>query len=230
MIAPVKNYSKISTYFGATPDSGVFRKHAGLDYVCPVGTPIYAAISGRVTASFIGSEAGNQVEVTDGTYSVRTLYMNSRLVQEGRQVTEGQEIGLSGNSGDGSKSTGPHVHFDVRKAGTVWNHSFSDYFDPMKLINEGEEVAAATAQEIVYAYRAIEGAIYSPTDQPILDYVNSGKDLGTIQLEMLKHRESLNLDYPALYKRFLADEAKLASGSSSSPTVVVNGVTYAPSK
>ncbi len=89
-----------------------------VDLAKPSGSPVYAADSGRVTKVFAGGWGGgygNHVVVThdDG---VITLYahLSRSLVSKGDKVNKGEEIALSGNTG---RSTGPHLHFEVRGAG-----------------------------------------------------------------------------------------------------------------
>lgn len=128
MIRPVTGPPVITTNFGDSPDPGVFGKHAGTDYGRKIGTPVYSPVTGTVTASYKGS-TGNIVEVTADGKSHRMLHMSRRDVGVGANVKEGQQVGLSGTYG-----TGPHLHWDVRKAGTAWDASFSNYYDPEKLI------------------------------------------------------------------------------------------------
>lgn len=146
MIRPIKTYSRISTKFGSTawPDSAS-HPHKGYDYVCPIGTPIYSPITGKVTLSTYGTGGGNQIEVTGGGYSHRVLHLESRKVSAGASVKEGQLIGYSGNTG--TQTTGAHLHWDARKAGVAWNAGFKYYVDPERLLattNKPKEVNMPT--------------------------------------------------------------------------------------
>lgn len=92
------------------------RMHKGIDIAADVGTPIYAAAGGVVTYSAWNDGGyGNLVEIThpDGTI---TIYAhNSRLMaREGQRVRQGQQIAEMGSTGF---STGPHLHFEIRKPG-----------------------------------------------------------------------------------------------------------------
>ncbi len=91
------------------------RMHYGLDLAVSTGTPVRAAADGRVTWSGSRGTYGNLVIIDHGT-SVETRYAhNSRLaVKSGDQVKRGQIIAYSGNTG---RSTGPHVHFEIRHRG-----------------------------------------------------------------------------------------------------------------
>jgi murein DD-endopeptidase MepM/ murein hydrolase activator NlpD len=95
------------------------RFHTGLDYPAAVGTPVVAAASGRVTfAGWSAGGWGNLVIVAHGGGVTRTLYAHlSRVsVRVGEQVALGQQVGRVGSTG---KSSGPHLHFEVRLRGAA---------------------------------------------------------------------------------------------------------------
>ena len=95
------------------------RLHAGIDLASGIGSPIRAAAAGVVRSS--GSESGYgraiRIEHADGTV---TLYghMSALLADVGDRVDAGELIGREGNTG---RSTGPHLHFEVRVNGTPVN-------------------------------------------------------------------------------------------------------------
>ena len=104
----------VSSGFGYRPDpfTGGPDFHAGLDFRGPTGAPIYAAAPGRV--SFVGQRSGygNVVEIDHGHGLVtRYAHMSGFRTQVGKAVIPGELIGLIGNTG---RSTGPHLHFEVR--------------------------------------------------------------------------------------------------------------------
>jgi len=108
------NLAYISSGFGyrADPFTGGAAFHAGLDFKGPIGAPIYAAAAG--TVSFVGSQQGygNTVEIDHGNgLMTRYAHMSGFRARVGQQVEAGQVIGLIGNTG---RSTGPHLHFEVR--------------------------------------------------------------------------------------------------------------------
>ena len=91
--------------------------HNGVDYGMPVGSPLYAAASGVVIISKSSSYNGGYgryvvIQHSNGTQTVYG-HMSNPVVSVGQAVTQGQYIGASGNTG---KSTGPHLHFEVRGA------------------------------------------------------------------------------------------------------------------
>jgi murein DD-endopeptidase MepM/ murein hydrolase activator NlpD len=89
--------------------------HEGLDFAAPRGTPIYASAAGIVVAAKYVNGYGKLVEIEHGN-SILTRYAHSaRLyVKQGDLVERGQLIAEVGSSG---RSTGSHLHFEVRMAG-----------------------------------------------------------------------------------------------------------------
>ena len=88
--------------------------HSGIDYGLYLGTPVLAALDGKVIrAVYLGTGYGTHVvlEHEDGLQTVYA-HLSSFSVCLGQSVREGQEIGRSGNTGN---STGPHLHFEVRR-------------------------------------------------------------------------------------------------------------------
>lgn len=117
---PLPNEVAITSTFGnrVHPILGTVRFHTGIDYGAAHGTPVLAAMSGRVIQSGVRGDYGNTVEVDHRVK--RTLYAHlSRLtVREGDWVEKGDVIGFVGSTG---LSTGPHLHFEVRKpSGGHW--------------------------------------------------------------------------------------------------------------
>jgi len=107
----------ISSSFGLREDpiSGTTKFHDGVDIAAPTGTPVKAAAAGRVIFSGSVAGYGNMVEVDHGDGMVTRYGHNSvNLVAAGDEVQAGQSIALVGSTG---RSTGSHLHFEVRKAG-----------------------------------------------------------------------------------------------------------------
>ena len=104
----------ISSGFGfrIDPFTGAGAFHPGLDFRGPVGAPIFAAARG--TVSFVGQRSGygNCVEIDHGNGLVtRYAHMSGFRTVPGKVVQPGEVIGLIGSTG---RSTGPHLHFEVR--------------------------------------------------------------------------------------------------------------------
>lgn len=106
---------KITSLFGGRWG----QLHAGIDISVPIGTPVKAAKSGRVTVSRWWGAYGYAVEIKHADNTVTRYGHNSKLiVAEDQYVYQGQIIALSGNTG---RSTGPHVHFEIRIKGKAVN-------------------------------------------------------------------------------------------------------------
>ncbi|KZX91354.1 peptidase M23 [Erythrobacter sp. HI0019] len=104
----------ISSGFGfrRDPFNGGGAMHKGLDFRGAIGTPISAASDGRV--SFVGRKGGygKTVEITHGNgLMTRYAHMSRFNAKVGQRVAAGETIGAIGNTG---RSTGPHLHFEVR--------------------------------------------------------------------------------------------------------------------
>lgn len=102
------------------PFTGKEALHEGVDFEVPVGTPVYASAGGIVRyAAMNHSGYGKLVEIDHGNGIVTRYAHNSKLlVKVGQMVKRGQEISLSGDTG---RSTGPHLHFEVRYKGVAQN-------------------------------------------------------------------------------------------------------------
>ena len=113
--------SRVTSEFGYRSDSftGETRGHTGMDLAVPSGTPVRAALPGTVVAAQYHSSYGYYVMIDHGN-GLSTLYAhNARLlVRVGRTVNVGDIVSLSGSTG---RSTGPHLHFEVRVNGQRTN-------------------------------------------------------------------------------------------------------------
>jgi len=104
----------VTSSFGEREDpfNGEGAFHAGIDISAQYGSPVRAAADGEVTGQSMGSGYGRQV-VLDHGHDVLTVYghLSSVAVLGGQHVVRGQVIGYVGQSG---RSTGPHLHYEVR--------------------------------------------------------------------------------------------------------------------
>ena len=117
---PVKGTS-FTSGFGVRSDPfrGSRAMHAGIDLAGPLGTPIYATADGIVGRSEWANGYGNLVELNHGR-GIQTRYghLSKSLVAAGQRVKRGDMIAMMGSTG---RSTGSHLHYEVRIDGTPVN-------------------------------------------------------------------------------------------------------------
>lgn len=110
--------SVVTSEFGnrIDPITGERRSHTGMDLAVPTGTPIRAALPGTVTVSTYNRGGYGYYIMIDHGNGLSTLYghCSQLLASVGRTVEAGDVIALSGSTG---RSTGPHLHFEVRVNG-----------------------------------------------------------------------------------------------------------------
>lgn len=105
--------------YGARSDpfNGKRAKHSGVDIAARTGTPVYATGDGYIGRSRWAGGYGNLVEINHGGgYQTRFGHLSQRMVGEGQYVRRGTLIGLIGSTG---RSTGPHLHYEVRYNGSA---------------------------------------------------------------------------------------------------------------
>lgn len=101
------------------PFTGQQTYHEGIDFPAEVGTPVVAAASGKVIFAESHAQYGRMVEIDHGNGLVSRYAHNSALkVRDGDLVVRGQQIAAVGSTG---RSTGPHLHFEVRLNGVPQN-------------------------------------------------------------------------------------------------------------
>ncbi len=109
----------ITSGFGYRYIFGKRGPHDGIDIANSVGTPIYAAEAGTVTFTGWKGNYGNLIKIDHGEdVETRYAHLSKILVSTGQSVKRGQLIGYMGDTG---KTTGPHLHFEVRLNGTALN-------------------------------------------------------------------------------------------------------------
>lgn len=123
---PVK--SRITSNYGTRKDpfTGKPKKHRGIDFAGKIGTELMAVAPGRVVSAGERVGYGTTVEIDHGL-GFTTLYahLSQILVSRGDWVRPGTVIGLAGSSG---RSTGPHLHYEIRYKGSP--------FDPTKFVKD----------------------------------------------------------------------------------------------
>ena len=111
--------ARLTSDFGmrSHPVLGGRRKHKGIDLAAPTGTPVYATADGIVDRADWFSSYGLYVEIEHGAeLETRYAHMSRLAVAEGERVQKGDIIGYVGSTG---RSTGPHLHYEVRIAGVA---------------------------------------------------------------------------------------------------------------
>jgi murein DD-endopeptidase MepM/ murein hydrolase activator NlpD len=101
------------------PFTGQQAMHEGIDFITDVGTPVVAAAGGVVQFAGFHPQYGNMIDIDHGNDLVtRYAHLSKVLVKEGDMLQRGRRIAESGNTG---RSTGPHLHFEVRFRGAAQN-------------------------------------------------------------------------------------------------------------
>jgi len=119
-IAPIDD-GWYSSNFGwrIDPFTGTNAMHEGVDYMVPTGTPIHASAGGVVAYASYHAQYGNMVEIDHGNDIVtRYAHASRLLVKIGQVVRRGEKIAVVGSTG---RSTGSHLHFEVRYRGNAQN-------------------------------------------------------------------------------------------------------------
>ena len=113
---PLERATLTSDYGMRThPVLGGRRNHKGIDLAAPSGTPVYASADGVVGKAEWFSSYGNYIQIEHGgEMETRYAHLSGYAVAAGEQVRKGQLIGYVGTTG---RSTGPHLHYEVRVAG-----------------------------------------------------------------------------------------------------------------
>ena len=109
----IKDYTMSSGYgYRRDPVYGSTKFHAGLDFAAKTGTPVYATGDGVVEVAERKSGYGNCIDLSHGyNYMTRYAHLSEILVKPGQDVKRGDPNGKVGSTG---KSTGPHLHYEVR--------------------------------------------------------------------------------------------------------------------
>lgn len=137
LAAPIHNPAPdfaISSTFGVRRDPllGTPALHAGIDFRVPYGNAARASGAGTVVKAGWNGGYGRMVEIDHGDgITTRYGHLSKVLVKVGDRVAHGTPVGKTGSSG---RSTGPHLHYEVRRNGVA--------IDPLRIIRAGKKIAA----------------------------------------------------------------------------------------
>lgn len=162
-LASPMEFSRVTSGFAMRlhPILQTWRRHLGVDYAAPTGTPVRSVGDGTVSFAGWQNGYGNVVKIAHGNDRETTYAHLSRIdVKRGQRVEQGQRIGAVGATG---WATGPHLHFEFRVRG--------EHQDPLRIARSAETVVldAAASQQFasllpgvkaqLEAARTIEGAM-----------------------------------------------------------------------
>jgi murein DD-endopeptidase MepM/ murein hydrolase activator NlpD len=111
MALPIKD-GKITTPYKKLGKMWSKGYHTGVDFAVKTGTPVLAVADGKIANANWGKSYGTQLvqDLGDGSFCIYA-HLSSASKKAGDTVTKGEQIGLSGNTGN---SSGPHLHFERR--------------------------------------------------------------------------------------------------------------------
>jgi len=135
---PLSGMTRTSSGFGNRTDPFTRGRafHSGLDFPAPTGTKVLSAGDGKVTFVGVRSGYGNVVEIAHaGGLVTRYAHLSSFIAKVGQSVKTGTPIARVGSTG---RSTGPHLHFEVRRDDTA--------FDPSRFLTVGKRLQKFISQ------------------------------------------------------------------------------------
>ncbi len=109
---------RLSSVYGyrTHPTTGEYKLHNGADYAADEGTTVHAPAAGTVSAAGSDSSSGHWLKIDHGDgYETAYAHLSAYIASTGERVTAGQPVALVGTTG---RSTGPHLHFVLRKDGS----------------------------------------------------------------------------------------------------------------
>jgi hypothetical protein len=131
--------------------------HNGIDYGLPAGTEVLAAHSGTAFVKSDPPGFGNYIEVQNNEIKTTYAHLSKTNVANGQYVSEGQHIGLSGNTGN---SSGPHLHFGLKPINPDNNNGFFGAVDPQPYLDnsKGNDMTKNQATDLALYVRLAAGA------------------------------------------------------------------------
>ncbi len=146
---------KVNSNYGTRTDpfTNEVSTHNGIDYALPLNTEVKSNVKGTVTRSEFEKDGfGNYVVIKDGTGKLHYYaHLNLKYLQVGDTVNVNDVIGLSGSTG---RSTGPHLHYEVRES-----HNINSSINPLNYTDENylTEVNSDIPSMDDYAWYDIKG-------------------------------------------------------------------------
>ena len=154
------------------------RLHGGVDWAAPTGTPVVAARSGQIALAGNGGSYGNVVYIDhDGALQSRYAHLDRFApgLTKGQQVAAGDIIGFVGTTG---RSTGPHLHFEMLRAG--------EPIDPFSLGGGGTLVASDAVEELTDQIIRVESAGNANARNPLSTATGLGQFIESTWLRMMR--------------------------------------------
>lgn len=226
MRLPFNGSFRLTQGFGENPQAYAkfgLKGHNGLDYATPTGTPILAPFAGRI--SELGNDTsgyGLYVKIENAQYGTILAHLLSRNVVLNQQVSEGQQIGFSDNTGN---STGPHLHWGVHPIPRNRANGYAGYIDQTNLIGKPTEGGATVNPNDIKKAVQFDKLVSELYKRSILatdkseDYVNDDK---------LVERTIQHIDAQEAIKQQLEQELAScrASGGSDTATLTEAKTTF----
>ena len=139
MRRPFEGKYPITQEWGVNPQDYAklgLKGHNGVDYATPIGTPILAPHNGTVVeAAYDATGYGTYVKIENDEEGSILAHLSKHLVNPGDYVTEGTQIGISGNTGN---STGPHLHWGYYRKPRNKSDGYSGTTNPWQYLDENK--------------------------------------------------------------------------------------------
>lgn len=139
--SPLRSYRTTGAFAERRKD----RLHAGLDMAAPMGTPVYAPQAGTISFAALAGAYGNLIKMNHGGGTeTRFGHLSQFAVGKGQEVNKGDLLGYVGSTG---RSTGAHLHYEVRVNGKPVDPSKGKFpIDASKVAEEGQKARDAAQQ------------------------------------------------------------------------------------
>ena len=180
MVTPVKGV--LTSRFGPRnhPILKTVRLHAGVDWAAPTGTPVVAAFDGVVSYAGPGGGYGNLLKITHtGGIETRYAHLHKFVASQGQRVQAGETVGLVGTTG---RSTGPHLHFELRRAGKP--------VDPLAtattVVARSTGGASGAVEQLVSQIIKVESAGNARAKNPLSTATGLGQFIESTWIRMMK--------------------------------------------